>query len=243
MAQRRSAVERIAGYRDGARDLNAEILRAEERTERRIARVLHDDLGQALAAARMTVCQLRDSEVSEARAGLLEAVREHLDRSIEVTRSLAFELSPPILHELGLVPALQALGERMEEDHGVRFAFVLGQGWSPPSEEPGVVLYRVVRELLQNVVKHARASRVRLELAGARDRTWIVLEDDGVGFDAAGSGWAGQGLGLSQVRERMARLGGASEIESAPGRGTRALLTVPLASRSERGWRAQRRSA
>jgi signal transduction histidine kinase len=243
MAVADQPVERIAEYRARLRELNAELCRADERAERRIARVLHDELGQTLAAARLMICQLRDSEVSEAKLGRLDALRERLDRSIEVTRSLAFELSPPILHELGLAPALQALGERMENDHGCRFGFTLAEGWRPPSEDAGVVLFRAVRELLHNVVKHAWAKRIRLELSGSGDCIRIVLEDDGVGFDPAFCGRAARGVGLFQVRDQMERLGGGFELESAPGRGTRARLTLPTTARVERRRRDRRRPA
>lgn len=229
-------------YREQLRKLNAELLRVEERVERRIARVLHDELGQTLAAARMTICQLRASEGSEVRIGRLEELRAHLDRAIEVTRSFTFQLSPPILHDLGLAAALQALGERTEKEHGLRFVFALGEEWSPPGEDVGVVLYRVLRELFHNVTKHARASRVRLELAGTRERIRIVLEDDGVGFDIASSSRAGSSLGLFQARERMARLGGLLEIDSTLGRGTHAVLSLAVAEKEEPARPGERRS-
>ena len=210
-------------------ELNAELADVEERQEQRIARVLHDGLGQELATARLAVCRLRDSEAHEARAGCLEELRAGLDRSIEVTRSLTFQLSPPMLYDLGLAAALQALGERIEDDHGIPFVSVLREGWSAPEEGTGVVLYRAVRELFYNVTKHAQARRISLELDGADDRIWIVLEDDGLGFDSVDRGAAGRastGMGLFQVGERLQRLGGSFELDSAPGRGTRARLTL-----------------
>ncbi len=239
----RRAVRRIAEYRDQLRELNAELLRAEEREDRRIARLLHDELGQTLAAARMAICELQETEVCGAKAERLEELRLDLDRSIGVTRSLTFQLSPPILHDLGLASALEALGERTEEDHGIRFAFALGEGWSPPVAETGAVLYRIVRELLHNVSKHARASRVRLALSGDGDRMLIALEDDGVGFEVASASDGNDGLGLFQARERMQRLGGSFEIDSAPGRGTRVRLTYPVGQRIERRRRDRRRSS
>ena len=139
-------------------------------------------------------------------------------------------------------PALQALAEQTAEDHGLRLAFALGEGWSPPPEDAGGVLYRVVRELLDNVIKHARAGRVRLRLDRTDDGIRIVLEDDGVGFDAGDAGDAGRSLGLFQVRERMGRLGGRFEIESAPGEGTRARLTLPLGERTARHRRDRKES-
>ncbi len=231
VTERRRAVERIAEYRDQLRELNAELSRAEDVSERRLARVLHDEVGQALAAARMRVCELRDSEGSRERTTRLEELRELVDQTIEVTRSLTFQLSPPILRDLGLAAALQALGERTAEDRVFRFGFVLGEGWIPPSRADGIVLYRAIRELFHNVTKHARASCVGLELDGGRDGIRIVLEDDGVGFDATSTGagyarGAGDGLGLFQVGERMARLGGRFDIDSVSGRGTRAVLRL-----------------
>jgi signal transduction histidine kinase len=238
----RRAVEQIAEYQEQLRELNAKLLCVKECEERRIARVLHDELGQTLAAARLMICQLQDSEAAMVRAERLEEIRAHLDRAIEVTRSFTFQLSPPILHELGLAAALQALGERMEREHGLPFLFVLGEGWSPPAEDAAVVLYRVLRELLHNVTKHAQATCVRLELTGARQRLRLLLEDDGVGFEVSGAGHVGRTLGLFHAREQMARLGGRFEIDSAPGRGTRVILSLSTAEGEEpplpreRGW-------
>jgi signal transduction histidine kinase len=229
----RRALEQVAETREQVRELSAELPRAVEREQRRIARVLHDELGQTLAAARMAVCRLRDSEADAAKVERLEEVRSNLDQAIAVTRSFTYQLSPPILHDLGLAAALQALGDRMEREHGLRFVFALGNGWSPPGEDAGVVLYRVLRELLHNVTKHARARSVRLELAGTGERLRIILADDGVGFEAVEAGRAGRTLGLFHVREQMARLGGRFEIDSAPGRGTRVTLSLP---RPETSW-------
>jgi signal transduction histidine kinase len=220
------ASSKLVDHKEQLLKLSAELLHIEERVERRIARVLHDELGQTLAAARMAICKLRDSEGCAIRVGRLEELQAHLDRAIEVTRSFTYQLSPPILHDLGLAAALQALGEQTEKEHGLCFVFALVEGWSPPAEDVGVVLYRVLRELLHNVTKHARARRVRLELTGTCERIRIVLEDDGVGFNVAGSGRAGSSLGLFQARERLARLGGILEIDSTPGRGTRVVLSL-----------------
>lgn len=152
-----------------------------------------------------------------------------IDASIEVTRSLSAQLSPPILYELGLLPALQALGEKMEEKHRIAFRLEQGKGWTSPSRDVSIVLYQVVRELFHNVVKHSRADFIRLELGGTERGIHLVVEDDGVGFDLdnrAGSG----GLGLFHARERLNWLGGAMEIDSGPGRGTRVLLSMPEVS-------------
>ena len=242
-SERRAALERVARYRDRLRELNAKLVRAEDDEARRIARLLHDELGQSLAAARLTVCDLGDSKASRAQAARLGELRADLDRSIEVTRSLTFQLSPPILHDLGLAAALEALVERTARDHDLRFEFALRDGWSPPSETTGLVLYRMVRELLHNVVKHARASRVRLALDGATHAVRLVLEDDGVGFTTTPAGTTGRSLGLFHVRERIERLGGRFEIGAASRRdGTRAVLELPIDRRPDPNRRTERTS-
>jgi signal transduction histidine kinase len=230
------------GWHGRLRELNVEVFRAVEDERRRIAGVLHDEIGQALAAVRMTLCELRASEASVARAGHLDRLRTLVEQSIEVTRSLTFQLSPQILYDLGLAAALQALVEQTGRDHGYRFSCTLGKGWSPPAEDAGVALYRAVRELLHNVTKHARATRVHLALGGTGDEIWISLDDDGVGFAATGRTAGGRGQGLFQVRERMDRLGGGFVIDSAPGRGTHARLTLPCGERKD-GCRGGRRPA
>lgn len=232
--ERRAAKRRVAEYRDRLRELNAKLARAEENEARRIARLLHDELGQTLATARLKVCGLRDAATSEDQVGRLDELCADLDRSTEVSRSLTFQLSPPILDDLGLAAGLEALGERAGKDHGLRFEFELGEGWSPPSEATALVLYRVVRELLHNVTKHARASQVRLALDGAPFAIRLVLEDDGVGLTAPPAGTAGRSLGLFHVRERIERLGGRFEIGQVSRLGgTRAVLELPLDGRPE----------
>ncbi len=229
VSERRQVARRLAEARDQLRDLNAELSRVAEREHRRIARILHDEVGHTLAAARMAICELQVTEPADERHWCLEELQQMIDASIEVTRSLSAQLSPPILYELGLLPALQALGEKMEEKHRIAFRLEQGKGWTSPSRDVSIVLYQVVRELFHNVVKHSRADFIRLELGGTERGIHLVVEDDGVGFDLdnrAGSG----GLGLFHARERLNWLGGAMEIDSGPGRGTRVLLSMPEVS-------------
>ena len=231
----RAAVRRLADARDQLRDLNAELSRVAEREDRRLSRILHDEVGNNLAAMRLALCQLRDSETAAGRSRRLGKLLQMLDQSIEATRSLSTRLSPPILYDQGLAPALQELGRKIEQEHGIAFQFQLRQGWSPPPRDTGVLLYQVVRELLHNVVKHADANTVWLDLAGIQGGIWLVFGDDGVGFNTSAMATSG-GLGLFHARERLERLGGKLDVDSAPGHGTWIHLTLPATAARGAAW-------
>ena len=155
-----------------------------------------------------------------------------IEGAIHDTRSLIFELSPPILYELGLEPAVEWLVERLEERVGIAGTFQGDRAAKPLAQDLQVALFQAVRELLENVGKHARATRFEVTLARDGQRIRMQIEDDGVGFDPAvlSSSPPGKGYGLFNIKERLGLLGGTLEIESNPGAGTRVLLSAPLAA-------------
>jgi PAS domain S-box-containing protein len=226
------AEERIARYQAELRSLTSELTLAEERERRRIAEGLHDRIGQALVAARMQLAELREMDEDGRQRRSLAELRELLERILRQTRTLTFELSCPVLYRLGLTAALRDFGERLEKASGVRFVLAGELGPEPLAEDRKILLYRVVRELLWNVVKHARASTVRVALGRDGDGLRIAVEDDGVGFDAtelrSGPTEAG-GFGLFAIRERLYHLGGRLRIETTPAGGTRMVVVAPLA--------------
>lgn len=227
ITERKLAEQRILDDQERLKSLAAAVVLAEERERRRIGAGLHDDVGQTLAIVKIKLGELRQSAAGSASAQEIEEIRDLLDRAIRSTRTLNFELSSPVLYELGLAAALQELGERMERDSGIRFHFRADR-WREPGAELAIVLYRSVRELLFNVVKHARASQVRMAIDAAGDEVRIVVEDDGVGFAAASQVFdASGGFGLFTVREQLIHAGGRLEIDSSPGEGTRVRLFAP----------------
>jgi signal transduction histidine kinase len=154
-----------------------------------------------------------------------------IQESIDYTRSLLFDLSPPTLHEVGLEAALDELAGALQQEHGVRVRFCGQEGKMQLPEETRIALYRATRELLLNAVKHAGASAIRISTKACGKRGRVQVEDDGVGFDpSAVSAQATEngGFGLFSVRERLSHLGGELDISSRPGQGTVATLTVPL---------------
>lgn len=240
VTRRRQAEQEAIERKEELRALTASLGLAEERERRRIALGLHDDVGHTLALAKLLLGRSPGSDPSSeaASAGTIREVTGLLDQAIGATRSLTFELSSPVLYELGLEAALENLGEEMEHRHGIRFEFQAEKRSRPMADDLTVVLYRILRELFSNVAKHARARRVGLRVRTTADEIHVALEDDGVGFDvskAGGSFGPGGGFGLLSIRAQLDHLGGRMDLESSPGRGTRAVVVAPLAAIADRG--------
>ena len=230
ISARKEAELRLERYRDQLRSLTFELALAEEAERRRIATGLHDEVGQKLALAKLHLSEIDPARCRESH-DRLERVFHFLDEAIGETRSLTLELASPVLYELGIQAALQDLGERLSKTHGFRFEFEANGEPRQLYERTQVVLYRMVRELLFNVVKHARASKVRVEVGWKEREIFVVLTDDGVGFDLARldeDPRQGHSFGLFKTRERLELLGGSLDIESAPGAGTRITLHAPV---------------
>lgn len=208
-------------------ELTAELSVVETRERRRIATELHDRIGQALAVARIRLGGVREAVGSTSLGQQLEEASRLIKQTLDETRSLSFELSPPGLHELGLEAALEWMADEMRAQHGLAID-IRSDGHPHPIEgDCRDLLFRSVRELLVNVVKHAGAQRVTVDVRRVDGTMRVTVEDDGVGFDPAiirsRRGREG-GFGLFSIRERLAFCGGQLEIESAPGQGTRATL-------------------
>jgi len=204
---------------------------AQDRERRRIAAGLHEDLGQILAVARAKLGQLTESGTGGDVPSGASEIRALLDSAIAETRALTFELGSPILHELGLAAAVESLCERLGNESGVQFRVVAEREPESLGGDLRTLLYRAVRELCRNVVRHARAPRAEVRLYTEGDRLQIVVADDGEGFDAARQARHFDrtgGFGLFAIREMCAQVGGRFEIESAAGKGARAVLSVPL---------------
>ena len=175
---------------------------------------------------------LRQEASPESQAAIKE-VRECISQAIYYTRSLTFELGLPILYDLGLEAALEWLGEQLHEQHDLEIQVHREQQTKPLGEAARVLVFRVVRELLTNVIKHAQASHVDVIIANEGPFLSIKVADDGVGFDMGEPGTQSgksPGYGLFSIRERLSSLGGHLTISSRPGRGTEVTITVPLES-------------
>ena len=232
----RRVTERTAEVQEQAfrlRALAADLGQAEQRERKRIARVLHDHVQQLLAAARMELEALNRAPAAARTADDLSKADAILNEAMRALRSLAVELSPPILHEAGLTAALRWLAARMGDQHQLQVNVYADGGIEPTGEDVRVLLFECVRELLLNVLRHSGVREARLSVTRTSDdRIRIAVEDSGLGFDPGGL-WTrtdGHGtLGLFNVQERLAHVGGSMRIDSAPGQGTRVVIIGPAA--------------
>jgi len=225
-------VERIARYRAGVRRYVAAITHSQEEERKRIARDLHDDTVQSLIAIgqRIELCRASLDDPAEAREQLTD-VRRMVTETIQSIRHFSRELRPLALEDLGLVPALQLLVNDLARADSLEADLEIEgqpQGLAPDLE---VAIYRIVQEALQNVRKHADASKVSV-LAEFTDKgVALAVRDDGIGFIAPSSptDLASQGsFGLMGIEERAQLFGGELEIHSQPGHGTEIKVTLPL---------------
>lgn len=234
ISERKANEERLAVYQSQLQTMASELSLAEERQRRQIASDLHDRIGQTLAVCNMKLGALRPTVKDRALAEALEEVRSLVHQSIQEVRSLTFEVSPPILYDLGFEPAVEWLAEECQRRHGLVCEFCDDGREKPLHDNMRVVLFQAIRELLFNVIKHARATRAKVTVGRKGDRVRIEVEDDGEGFDLSKLHGRGDGgFGLFSVRERLGYMRGQVEIESAPGKGTRVTLTAPLDIRTE----------
>ncbi len=161
----------------------------------------------------------------------IDQIRGFIEQTIEHTRSLTFELSPPVLYQVGLEAALAWLVNDTREKHGIRIAFNDDAQAKSLDDNCRVIIFQAARELLFNVVKHAKARSAKVSIRKDGDAIRIDIEDDGIGFDTSeltSSEANSKSFGLFSIRERLSPLNGRLEIESEPGSGTRVTVALPL---------------
>jgi len=231
---RKCAEKRILGDRAKLKSLASELSLAEERERRRIARELHDRISQSLVISKMRLEFLMGRVGQQEIREQLRALVKELGEIVGETRTLTFDLSFPILYELGFEATVaEWLCEEVEKKYGLRCEFEDDGQDKPLDEDVRVLLFRDVRELLINVVKYARARYVRVSVSRQDDRICVQVEDDGIGFDPdeiLPAGGERSGYGLFSIRERLEQVGGQIRIDSRPGRGCRVTLVAPLRS-------------
>lgn len=231
ISEQKKAEEKLDSYQKQLRSLASDLSLAEERERRHIATILHDQIGQILAVSRIKLGALIKHSDNEDLLRDLKEVRGYVEQAILHTRSLTFELSPPILYELGLEAALEWLAEQVHEQHGIQYEFENDNQVKPLSDEIRVFLFTAVRELLVNVAKHANAQKVKVTVRRLGDTISIHVADDGIGFSVSSMNSymdKNKGFGLFSIRERLSHLGGQMEIRAQRGRSSRICLVAPL---------------
>jgi PAS domain S-box-containing protein len=224
------SANRLREYQQELRSLAGKISSAEESERRRISSELHDGTIQNLVLARIHLANLRTTLESEKAGQLADSINDLLETSLRETRSLIFEISPPVLYELGLEPAVEWLAEHYKQRTGVSIVISGDEGSTKLSEEMNIVVFQSARELLVNIARHAQASQVFINWRHNADSVVLTIEDNGVGFDTESSQVrlaTEGGFGLFALRERLKLMGAEIDIESS-GQGTRVNITAPV---------------
>jgi PAS domain S-box-containing protein len=247
ITERKKAEEKLLLYQEQLRSLASQLSLAEEQFRRRIATELHDHISQNLAISKIKL----ESLIDPAKPDLAKSINEVtglIAQTIDVTRSLTFEMSPPVLYELGFEAAVGWLARQTRQRFGLEVEFADDGIPKPLDTDIRMLLFQAVRELLVNVVKHAKAGKAKVstarlpgsgpglrrdESSRGRDRIRITVEDDGVGFDVSSTStnagdYTKGGFGLFNIRERLDRIGGSVDIRSKQGHGTRVTLIAPI---------------
>jgi PAS domain S-box-containing protein len=229
ISAQKQAEKEIRTYQEQLRSVASELSLTEEQERRRLATDLHDHVGQILALAQIKLGAIRESAASTYLVEPMDEVRRLLEQTIQYTRSLSFELSPPILYDLGFEAAVEWLAELVQEQHGITVKVQTDRLPKSMNDEIRVILFQTMRELLVNLAKHANAKNISVFIAREDATLQVKIEEDGLGMGISADAANGPfGFGFFSIRERLRYLGGQLEVESEPGWGTRVTLQVPL---------------
>jgi len=225
------AEEQLREYQQQLQSMASELSLTEERERRHIATGLHDRIVQPLVFAKMKLDELESSTTSADSGKHLEEISNMLDQVIEETQTLTYDLGSPTLYELGLESAIEEwLSEEIEQKHNISTFFEAQDAPESLSEDISGFLFRSVRELLINAVKHGKAHSIRVSLRGEGDKIRICVDDDGVGFELSQAGVSRDkkcGYGLFSIKEHLSHIGGYIDIKSQPHHGTQVVLVAP----------------
>jgi len=236
LIEREAAEEKLKKYQEQLRKLALELSLTEERERRSIACDLHDHIGQGLALIRTKLIKLQGDAIFCGYDRNISAIRELLEQTIQYTRTLTFEISPPILYELGLEATLEWLAEQAENKYHLQVVVKVSGKPQELASDILMVIYKAVRELVINAAKHSQIKVVEVYLEWEAQGISLRVKDNGVGFDTwALETYKGEqgGFGLFSIKERLRCLGGKMEIQSQIGKGAEIFLSLPLNSEPE----------
>ncbi len=231
ITERKKAEQAILNYQQRLKGLAGELTRTQETERRIIATQLHDDVGQSLALMRIQLAAALKQSIGRKLEGMLLEVSSSLRQAVDDTRNIISSLSSPTLNELGLSAAItEYLNDQVAQHYNLKTRFSDDEQPKPLDDDSKAILYRNVRELLINVVKHAQASNVSVRLQRVGGNINIVVEDDGVGLNRLKLVDRNEleSFGLFSIQESMRDIGGEMTIENKDDAGVRVSLTAPL---------------
>lgn len=231
ISERKNHENAIRLYQQNLRSLTTQLNLVEEKERRKIAVELHDHLGQSLAMAKIRLAVFKNGGLPAGAEENLEEVEKHITHAIDYTRKLTYELSPPVLFELGLVEAIRWKLGQVAETSGINTSFDIKDEITDLNEDFLILIFRSVSELLNNVVAHSGARKVLVTTRMIKNVVAVSVEDDGKGFDPLllqHSEKSSNKMGLFSVRERLEFFDGSLIVNSRKGGGTRIEIAVPV---------------
>ena len=222
--------EELRRHQKQLQDLTSKLLAAQETERQRIARELHDDFSQRLAALVLDVASLEQhaAVLPESNSKPLEPIREQLEQLADDIHNMAYHLHPSVLVHAGLQPAINDHIHNVAAKAGLRILFKAKDVPSSLPIEQSTCLFRIVQESLQNILKHANAHEVMIRLSGSSKGIGVSVTDNGKGFDIDDKNGRQGGLGLISMHERMRLLGGLLRVHSRPAGGTKVCAWIPF---------------
>ncbi len=227
------AKERIQKYQTSLQKLTSEITLIEEKQKREIASNIHDHLSQSLVISKMKINQLKKDSTLDGINNDLKFIEDHISEALENSRKITFELSPPVLYQLGIIEAVGWLLDDLESKHKIKFKLNTKSTNFNLDEIKSIILYRSIQEVLTNAIKYANASLITINIHRNTDQVEINIIDDGLGFDTSTlnnshTNNTGSGFGLFAVQERIRNVEGTFTITSEINKGTSVKILIPL---------------
>lgn len=223
------------------RALTANLSIAEDRERKRIAEELHDRIGETLIVSNQKIDELKLKSTNPEMSRSLDELGKTIQIFLKNARALIFDLIPPVLYDIGLEAAIESLADHFQKQYRLKI-FVESDGVPAPfNNDMAMFLFKTVRELLLNIVKHARAEEVRIRLGRVENGYQVSVEDDGIGFDPqemAGAKLGRGGFGLFNINNQVEYYRGHFYIHSRPGAGSRFTIRLPLEEADEHGKKA-----
>lgn len=233
VTSRKNAESKMNEYKKSLQKLTTDLMLTEEKQRKEIAANIHDHLSQSLVISKMKLNDLWNHMEPNEKQNEIGTVIKHISEALENTRKITYDLSPPVLYELGLIEAIYWLAEKIEDQNQIKVKFKTDFNDIKLSEPKLILIYRAIQEILNNAIKHSSTDQVHIRFTKYEYGLQIIIKDEGRGFDKSllnDRSSINTGFGLFAVRERIQNLEGSFIINSTLGVGTEVKIFVPLKS-------------
>lgn len=223
--------KKIENYQSSLQKLTREISMIEEKQKKEIAANIHDHLSQSLVISKMRISDLEKKKELKNYYEDLDFIKNHISKALENSRKITYELSPPIIYQLGIIDALDWFADETKEKYKIDFNFTTNTDSIELTEFKSILLFRSIQEAVTNTLKYAKASLITLDVNKTSEKVTVTLVDNGKGFDTKilnDNISSKSGFGLFAVKERIRNLSGKLDISSEIGVGTKIKITIPV---------------